>query len=80
MTSDKCYAERSDAHPHGEGDPLGGVDPYAASKSCAEIIVHSYRESFFNPAEGETSTALLASVRAGKGYKSTGAPSLQRMI
>ena len=44
ITSDKCYAP-SEA-PHTEFSPLGGDDPYSASKACAELVVKAYRESF----------------------------------
>ncbi|HTU70581.1 MAG TPA: CDP-glucose 4,6-dehydratase [Candidatus Baltobacteraceae bacterium] len=60
-TSDKCY--RNDgtmARPFVETDPLGGGDPYSASKSAAEIAIESYRTSFFRPRGLQ-----LASVRAG---------------
>lgn len=59
VTSDKCYDNRSE-HPHVENDPMGGVDPYSSSKGCAELVVHSYRESFF-----KTSKTAVASARAG---------------
>ena len=47
VTSDKCYRETSAAHK--EDDALGGRDIYSASKACAEIITHAYRESFGLP-------------------------------
>lgn len=45
-TTDKCY--RNDETPRGyvESDPLGGRDPYSASKACAEIVAACWRESF----------------------------------
>lgn len=42
---------------------MGGHDPYSASKGCAELVVASYRRSFF--ADGSGRAAALASVRAG---------------
>lgn len=65
VTSDKCYTNHEWHWAYREKSQLGGRDPYAASKSCAELIVHSYRESFFNPEAAGEPTALLASVRAG---------------
>jgi CDP-glucose 4,6-dehydratase len=65
VTSDKCYTNHEWHWAYREKSQLGGRDPYAASKSCAELIVHSYRESYFNPEESGKPTALLASVRAG---------------
>ncbi|NCP14029.1 MAG: CDP-glucose 4,6-dehydratase [Sphingomonadales bacterium] len=61
VTSDKCYHNNEWVWPYRETDALGGHDPYSASKAAAEIVIASYRQSFFS---GEGS-ALLASVRAG---------------
>jgi CDP-glucose 4,6-dehydratase len=60
ITTDKVYANPEDGRPFTEDDPLGGHDPYSASKAAAEIAIDSYRKSFF--AEG---TIALASARAG---------------
>ena len=59
VTSDKCYRPR--AEPCFEDDPLGGSDPYAASKACAELIAQSYRTCYLTPEDG----IGLATVRAG---------------
>jgi CDP-glucose 4,6-dehydratase len=65
ITSDKCYENREHVFGYRETDPIGGFDPYSASKGAAEIVVASYRQSFF-PTERETSHGVrLASVRAG---------------
>lgn len=48
MTSDKVYRNNEWVYPYREIDPLGGKDPYSASKSCQDIIVNSFRESYFN--------------------------------
>lgn len=61
VTSDKCYENREWVWPYRETDPLGGHDPYSASKAAAEIVIASWRKSFFSDRGG----ALLASVRAG---------------
>ena len=65
VTSDKCY----DNHEHGLGyretDPLGGDDPYSASKGAAELLVGSYRQSFFPPERVQVHGVRLASARAG---------------
>jgi CDP-glucose 4,6-dehydratase len=60
ITTDKCYDNREWLHGYREEDPLGGHDPYSASKAGAEIIIGSYRRSFFlnHPVK-------IASVRAG---------------
>lgn len=59
VTSDKCYENREWVWPYRETDPMGGHDPYSASKGAAEIVIASYRRSFFE------NGPLLASVRAG---------------
>jgi CDP-glucose 4,6-dehydratase len=60
ITSDKAYENREWVWPYRESDPMGGHDPYSASKGAAELVIAAYRRSFF--AEGGP---LLASVRAG---------------
>lgn len=60
VTSDKCYENREWVWPYRECDPMGGHDPYSASKGAAEIAIASYRRSFFS-----SGGPLLASVRAG---------------
>ncbi|MGA2411732.1 MAG: CDP-glucose 4,6-dehydratase [Candidatus Binataceae bacterium] len=61
-TSDKCYANQEWLWGYRETDPLGGHDPYSASKACAELVCAAYRQSFF--ASGERRVAL-STVRAG---------------
>jgi CDP-glucose 4,6-dehydratase len=66
VTSDKCYENREWFWGYRESDPLGGYDPYSASKACSEIVTSCYRKSFFNLEDyGEKHNILLASVRAG---------------
>jgi CDP-glucose 4,6-dehydratase len=62
VTTDKCYENDGRPHRFREGDPLGGHDPYSASKAGAELVVGAYRDSFFR--DDEPSVAL-ASARAG---------------
>jgi CDP-glucose 4,6-dehydratase len=61
VTTDKCYANDGAARSFKESDPLGGHDPYSASKAAAEIVVASYRDSFFS----HGTDVALASARAG---------------
>ena len=61
ITTDKCYENREWLHAYREEDAMGGHDPYSASKGAAELVISSYRRSFF-PAEGRV---RLASARAG---------------
>jgi len=61
ITTDKCYKNNEWDWGYREIDPLGGHDPYSASKAGSELVVESYRRSFFS---GD-SKPLLASARAG---------------
>lgn len=61
ITTDKCYENKEWVWGYRENDPLGGHDPYSASKAGSELVVANYRRSFFNTA----SAPLLASARAG---------------
>jgi CDP-glucose 4,6-dehydratase len=61
ITSDKCYENQEWVHGYRESDPLGGKDPYSASKGAAEIVISSYIRSFFH----EKNAPAVASVRAG---------------
>jgi len=66
VTSDKCYENREWVWGYRESDPIGGYDPYSASKGCTEIIVGCWRNSYFNPEDyGNGHQTLLCSVRAG---------------
>ncbi len=65
VTSDKCYENMESIWGYRETDPVGGYDPYSASKGCSELITASYRRSFFNPADFSKHKKSLASVRAG---------------
>ena len=60
ITSDKCYENNFSTKGFKESDKLGGEDPYSGSKACAEIMIRSYKESFFNK-----KNCGLASARAG---------------
>jgi CDP-glucose 4,6-dehydratase len=61
VTTDKCYDNKEWVWGYRENDPMGGKDPYSASKGCAELVTNSYIESFFS-IEG---TCNVASARAG---------------
>jgi CDP-glucose 4,6-dehydratase len=61
VTSDKCYENREWIWGYRENDPMGGYDPYSCSKGCAELIISSFRRSFFSIGH----MARIASVRAG---------------
>lgn len=61
ITSDKCYENREWLWPYREDEPMGGADPYSASKGCAELVTASFRRSFFQ----QPGAPRIASCRAG---------------
>jgi len=65
MTSDKCYENREQNCAFKENDPMGGYDPYSASKGAAELVTTCYRNSFFNPSEISEHHTSIATIRAG---------------
>ena len=65
ITSDKCYENREWVYAYRENDAMGGYDPYSNSKGCAELVVSSYRQSFFHPEHIDEHGVSLASCRAG---------------
>ncbi len=60
VTTDKCYEPATAPRPHREDDPMGGRDPYSASKACSELITSAYRRSFL-----QSAGVAVASARAG---------------
>ncbi len=65
VTSDKCYENKEWVWGYREVDPLGGDNPYSASKACSELVIIAYRNSFFNPQDFKNHGKGLSSVRAG---------------
>lgn len=65
ITTDKCYENKEQIWGYRETDRFGGYDPYSSSKACAEILISSYRNSFFNPKKHSEHGKAIASVRAG---------------
>lgn len=67
VTTDKVY-ENNDLENHGftEDEKLDGYDPYSNSKSCSELVTHSYKKSFFSvPESPAISTARAGNVIGG---------------
>jgi CDP-glucose 4,6-dehydratase len=60
VTTDKCYENREWVWGYRESDRLGGRDPYASSKACAELVAHAYRSSFC-----DSGSPVIATARAG---------------
>ena len=65
VTTDKVYSNNNQKQQFSEDDPLGGNDPYSASKAAAEIVVQSFRHSFFNPKNYDIHKVSIASARSG---------------
>jgi len=66
ITTDKCYENKEWIWPYRENDPMGGFDPYSASKGCSELLSSCYRNSFFNLSDyGSKHNTLIATCRAG---------------
>lgn len=66
ITTDKVYENKEWNKPYTELDELGGYDMYSSSKACCEILIRSYRNSFFNMADYKVKhQVLIASARAG---------------
>ena len=65
ITTDKVYHNNEWNFPYRENDRLGGYDPYSASKACAELVIDSYRNSFFNRKSHNDHKKAIVSARAG---------------
>lgn len=65
ITSDKCYENTEQFWGYRENDRMGGYDPYSSSKGCCELVVSSWRNSFFNPDDYSKHRKVVATVRAG---------------
>jgi CDP-glucose 4,6-dehydratase len=65
ITTDKVYHNNEWEYPYRENDRLGGYDPYSASKACAELLIDSYRNSFFNTKDYDNHLKGIAVARAG---------------
>jgi CDP-glucose 4,6-dehydratase len=64
-TTDKVYENISQVKGYRENDRLGGRDPYSNSKACTELVISSYRDSFFSPSNPHSKPTLIISARAG---------------
>ncbi len=65
VTSDKVYENKEKDILYNEDDVLGGYDPYSASKACTEIVVSSFRKSFFNSSDFHSHKKAIGTARAG---------------
>ena len=65
VTTDKVYRNNEWEWGYRENEPLDGFDPYSNSKSCSELVTHSYRDSFFADGHVAISTARAGNVIGG---------------
>ncbi len=65
VTTDKVYENREWCWGYRENEPLDGFDPYSNSKSCSELVTHSYAKSFFADGRCAISTARAGNVIGG---------------
>jgi CDP-glucose 4,6-dehydratase len=65
VTTDKVYKNHESDIAFKEIDPLGGNDPYSASKAAAEIITNSYRKSYFTPEKYSSHQKCISTARSG---------------
>ncbi|MEG2653952.1 MAG: CDP-glucose 4,6-dehydratase [Ruthenibacterium sp.] len=65
VTTDKVYHNNEWAYGYRESDALDGFDPYSNSKSCSELVTHSYKNSFFADGRVAVSTARAGNVIGG---------------
>jgi CDP-glucose 4,6-dehydratase len=65
ITTDKVYHNNEINYAYKESDRLGGYDPYSASKACCELVIDSYKNSFFNSSKYDQHQKAIAICRAG---------------
>ena len=65
VTTDKVYENKEWEYGYRENDPLDGYDPYSNSKSCSELVTHSYAKSFFSDGRVAISTSRAGNVIGG---------------
>ena len=70
VTTDKVYENKEWEYGYRENDPLDGYDPYSNSKSCSELVTHSYQKSFFQDGRCAISTARAGNVIGGGDFAS----------
>ncbi len=70
VTTDKVYLNKEWIWGYRENDELDGYDPYSNSKSCSELVTHSYKNSFFGDGKVAISTARAGNVIGGGDFAS----------
>lgn len=70
VTSDKCYENKEWLWGYRENDPMGGHDPYSASKGCSEILTNSYLKSYYLEQKIGLATCRAGNVIGGGDWSS----------
>ncbi len=65
VTTDKVYRNNNQIRPYRENDPLGGREPYSASKAATEIVLDAYRNAYLGSLQADDGGVGLAAIRAG---------------
>jgi len=65
ITTDKCYENKEWIWAYRENEPMGGYDPYSSSKACAELLISSYRNSYYPADKFNQHQTAIASARVG---------------
>jgi len=65
ITTDKCYENREWVWGYRENEPMGGHDPYSSSKGAMELLIASYRNSYYPKERYQQHGVAIASARAG---------------
>ena len=65
ITTDKCYNNKEWEWGYRENEAMGGYDPYSSSKGAAELLIASYRDSYYPIGEFDQHNTAISSVRAG---------------
>jgi len=65
ITTDKCYENKEWDWGYRENEPMGGHDPYSSSKASCELLIASYRSSYYSIKTHNQHNTAIASVRAG---------------
>jgi len=65
VTTDKCYENKEWEWGYRENEPMGGHDPYSSSKGAAELLISSFRNSYYPTSQYNKHKTAIASVRAG---------------
>ena len=80
ITTDKVYENKEWEYGYRENDPLDGYDPYSNSKSCSELVTHSYKQSFFTAGRCAVSTCRAGNVIGGGDFAADRSLSIKEQL